>query len=169
MTVALQDPLGAVRVASRLLEQSREFGLETRISSDFNAFATLRLELRKAEKDDPVGSAAGAADSYVERFRDYKYRETLYELFTKQYELARVDESREGALIQVIDTAQAPERKSKPKKALIAVIATLAAGFALLLFVFVRQALANASQDPESAAKLAGIRRAFRRALGLRQ
>ena len=46
MTVALQDPLGAVRVASRLLEQSREFGLETRISSDFNAFATLRLELR---------------------------------------------------------------------------------------------------------------------------
>ena len=131
--------------------------------------STLRLELRKAEKDDPVGSAAGAADSYVERFRDYKYRETLYELFTKQYELARVDESREGALIQVIDTAQAPERKSKPKKALIAVIATLAAGFALLLFVFVRQALANASQDPESAAKLAGIRRAFRRALGLRQ
>ena len=131
--------------------------------------STLRLELRKAEKDDPVGSAAGAADSYVERFRDYKYRETLYELFTKQYELARVDESREGALIQVIDTAQAPERKSKPKKALIAVIATLAAGFALLLIVFVRQALANASQDPESAAKLAGIRRAFRRALGLRQ
>ena len=131
--------------------------------------STLRLELRKAEKDDPVGSAAGAADSYVERFRDYKYRETLYELFTKQYELARVDESREGALIQVIDAAQAPERKSKPKKALIAVIATLAAGFALLLFVFVRQALANASQDPESAAKLAGIRLAFRRALGLRQ
>jgi tyrosine-protein kinase Etk/Wzc len=130
---------------------------------------TLRQELRKAEKDDPAASAAGAADSYVERFRDYKYRETLYELFTKQYELARVDESREGALIQVIDAAQAPERKSKPKKALIAVIATLATGFALLLFVFVRQALANASQDPESAAKLAGIRRSFRRAMGLRQ
>jgi uncharacterized protein involved in exopolysaccharide biosynthesis len=131
--------------------------------------STLRQELRKAEKDEPAASASGAADSYVERFRDYKYRETLYELFTKQYELARVDESREGALIQVIDAAQAPERKSKPKKALIAVIATLAAGFALLLFVFVRQALANASQDPESAAKLARIRRAFRRALGLRQ
>ena len=131
--------------------------------------STLRQELRKAEKDEPAASASGAADSYVERFRDYKYRETLYELFTKQYELARVDESREGALIQVIDAAQAPERKSKPKKALIAVIATLATGFALLLFVFVRKALANASQDPESAAKLAGIRRAFRRALGLRQ
>ena len=134
---------------------------------------TLRNELRKAEKDDPASTAvAGAgrpADSYVERFRDYKYRETLYELFTKQYELARVDESREGATIQVVDVAQAPERKSKPKKALIAVIATLAAGFALLLFVFVRQALANAAQDPDAASKLAGIRRSFRRALGLRQ
>jgi len=133
--------------------------------------STLRLELRKAEKDEPVssvGPAAASANSYIERFRDYKYRETLYELFTKQYELARVDESREGAVIQVVDVAQPPERKSKPKKALIAVIATLAAGFALLLFVFVRQALANASQDPESAVKLAGIRNAFRRALGLR-
>ena len=39
--------------------------------------------------------------------------------------------------------AQVPERKSKPKKAMIAVVATLAAGFALLLFVFVRQALRN--------------------------
>ena len=68
----------------------------------------------------------------------------------------------------MVDPAQPPERKSKPKKALIAMVATLAAGVALLLFVFVRQALSNASQDPESAAKLAGIRNAFRRALGLR-
>ena len=129
--------------------------------------STLRTELRKAEKDEPA-SAGRPEDSYLERFRDYKYRETLYELFTKQYELARVDESREGAMIQVLDEAQAPERKSKPKKALIAVIATLAAGFALLLFVFVRQALANASRAEESAAKLADIRRSFRRAVGLR-
>jgi uncharacterized protein involved in exopolysaccharide biosynthesis len=128
---------------------------------------TLRSQLGKAEKDEPASSGR-SQDSYVERFRDYKYRETLYELFTKQYELARVDESREGAMIQVVDVAQPPERKSKPKKALIAVVATLAAGFALLLFVFVRQALANASRDAEAAAKLADIRHSLRRAMGLR-
>ena len=54
------------------------------------------------------------------KYRDFKYNETLFELFAKQYEMAHVDESREGAVIQVLDVAQPPERKSKPKKALIA-------------------------------------------------
>jgi uncharacterized protein involved in exopolysaccharide biosynthesis len=66
----------------------------------------------------------------------------------------------------VLDAAQPPERKSKPKKALIAIIATLAAGFALLLFVFIRQALRNAGQDPESASKLARLQASWRKALG---
>lgn len=57
-----------------------------------------------------------------------------------------------------------PEHPISPKKALMAVLAALAAGFALLLFVFVRQALRNAGQDPASAAKMAAIRRS----LGLR-
>ena len=78
-----------------------------------------------------------------------------------------MDEAREGANTQVVDTAVPPERKSKPKKALIAVLTTLATGFALLLFVFVRQALQQSSNDPETAEKLSRLRaswaRAFRR------
>jgi uncharacterized protein involved in exopolysaccharide biosynthesis len=109
-----------------------------------------------------VGSGG---NDYITRYRDYKYFETLFELFAKQYEIARVDESREGAVIQIVDPALEPEWKSKPKRALIAVIATLAAGFALVLYVFVRKAIANASTDPETAAKLERIRRllGFRR------
>ena len=129
--------------------------------------ATLRTQLAKAEKDEPA-PAGKLQDSYVERFRDYKYKETLYDLFTRQYELARVDEAREGAVIQVVDVAQVPERKSKPKKAMIAVVATLAASFALLLFVFIRQALRNAEQGGETAEKLARLRGSFRQALGLK-
>ena len=127
--------------------------------------ASLKTELQRAEKDEPVATGR-IEETYIERFRDYKYKETLYELFAKQYELARVDEAREGAVIQVVDPALPPERKSKPKKAMIAVIATLAAGFALLLFVFVRQALRNAAADAESAQKLARLRSAWDRALG---
>ena len=129
--------------------------------------STLRNQLSKAEKDEPA-QAGKLEDSYVERFRDYKYKETLYDLFTRQYELARVDEAREGAVIQVVDKALPPERKSKPKKAQIAVVATLAAGFALLLFVFIRQALRNAQQGGETAEKLARLRASFRQALGLK-
>lgn len=126
--------------------------------------AAMRQQLSRADEQQPAG-AAGASD-YISKYRDFKYQETLFELFAKQYEIARVDESREGAVIQVVDTALPPERKSKPKKALIAILATLAAGFALLLFVFIRQALRGAAQAPESAAKLASLRRAWDRALG---
>lgn len=125
--------------------------------------SAMRTQLVRAEAQEP--QSAGGSD-YVARFRDFKYYETLFELFAKQYEVARVDESREGAIIQILDAAQPPERKSKPKKALIAVITTLAAGFALLLFVFVRQALANASRDRESAEKLSRLKAALGRALG---
>ena len=129
-----------------------------------NELANLRTQLAKQEKDEPA-AAAGQGD-YVAKFREFKYQETLFELFARQFEMAKVDESREGAVIQVLDAAQPPERKSKPKKALIAIIATLAAGFALLLFVFIRQAMRNASQDSESAQKMAALKASWRKALG---
>ncbi len=127
--------------------------------------ANLRAQLAKQDKAEAESNSAGQGD-YISRYRDFKYHETLFELFAKQYEIARVDEAREGAVIQVLDVAQPPERKSKPKKALIAIIATLATGFALLLFVFVRQALRNGANDEETAGKLTQLKASWRRALG---
>lgn len=124
----------------------------------------LRSQVTRAEKEEP--SSDGGQSDYIAKFRDFKYNETLFELFAKQYEIARVDESREGAVIQVVDVALPPEKKSKPKKAMIAAVTTLAVGFALLLFVFIRQALRGAAQDPESAEKLVMLRRAWAKALG---
>lgn len=119
----------------------------------------LRDQLRRLE----ASSAPSSSDSqgYVARFREFKYRETLFELYARQFEAARVDESREGAELQVVDIADVPDYKSKPRKALIAILATLASGFVLLLFVFVREALRNASHDPESAHKMQAIRQAL--------
>jgi uncharacterized protein involved in exopolysaccharide biosynthesis len=128
-----------------------------------NELANLRAQLARQEKDQPAASGQG---DYVAKYREFKYQETLFDLFAKQFEVAKIDESREGAVIQVLDAAQAPERKAKPKKALIAIIATLAAGFALLLFVFIRQALRNASQDSESAQKIAALKTSWHKALG---
>jgi tyrosine-protein kinase Etk/Wzc len=128
--------------------------------------SAMRSQLMRAEKEEPSNARSTEESDYVAKFRDFKYQETLFDLFAKQYEIARVDESREGAVIQVLDVAKPPEKKSKPKKALIAVATTLATGFLLLLWVFVRNAVRNASQDPESAEKLARLRRSFRYALG---
>jgi uncharacterized protein involved in exopolysaccharide biosynthesis len=129
----------------------------------------MRSQLARADEQQPVatGGAAGASD-YIAKYRDFKYQETLFELFAKQYEIARVDESREGAVIQIVDTALPPERKSKPKKAMIAMVATLATGFALLLFVFVRNAFRGAAGNPETQQKMSNLRLAFGRAMGRR-
>ncbi|MDD2727785.1 Wzz/FepE/Etk N-terminal domain-containing protein [Malikia sp.] len=118
----------------------------------------LRAQLHKLEN---TNSKTGGDGDYTTRYREFKYQETLFELFSKQYEVAKIDEAREGAVIQVLDLAQTPEKKSKPKKALIAMLSTLGSGFALLLYVFVRQGLRNAKRSSETAEKLARIRRSF--------
>jgi uncharacterized protein involved in exopolysaccharide biosynthesis len=120
--------------------------------------AALRTELSKAEQSSPA-KAAGNGAEYVAKYRDFKYHETLFELMAKQYELARLDEAREGAVIQVVDAAQPPERKSKPRKGLIAVLTTLAVFFVTVLLVFVRLAFQNMAGKPESADKVRRLRR----------
>lgn len=172
------SPMAAVEVVAKLkgaitaqeikLGGMRGFLTESapEIKQALVELGTLKSQLTKAEKDDLTLNVGRLEDSYVERYRDYKYKETLYEMFAKQYELARVDEAREGAVIQVIDPAQAPERKSKPQKALISIIALAGAGFILLLFVFVRKALIKATRDEETSAKVKALKVSLRNALG---
>ncbi len=147
--------LGTMR--NYLTESSPDFKLA------LSELASLKSQLSKAEKEEP---ASNGATDYVAKYREFKYQETMFELFAKQFELAKVDESREGAEIQVLDVAEPPERNAKPKKTMIAVITTVASGFALLLFVFIRSALKNASQDEETKLKLSALKGSWQRALG---
>jgi uncharacterized protein involved in exopolysaccharide biosynthesis len=71
---------------------------------------------------------------------------------------AQIEGLGQNALFQ---PATLPERPLSNKKAMVATISALAAGFALLLFVFVRQAWRNAGVNAEAADKLARIRRGF--------
>jgi capsule polysaccharide export protein KpsE/RkpR len=90
----------------------------------------LRQRLGQLEAETNQGAASA---DYVSRYREFKYQETLFELMAKQFELARVDESREGALIQVVDEARPAERKSRPKRALIALGCAFLVGVLLVL------------------------------------
>ncbi len=170
------DPKAAVEGLARLkasitaqeIKLASMRGYLSESAPDFKQAQTelgaMRAQLSRAEEQQPASAAAGG--DYIAKYRDFKYQETLYELFAKQYEIARVDESREGAVIQVVDVALPPERKSKPKKALIAAVAVLASGFALLLFVFVRHALRGAAVDPETAEKLTKLQKTWAKAIG---
>lgn len=80
------------------------------------------LRQRLNAQESAVTSQEGSSADYITRYREFKYQETLFELMSRQYEIARVDESREGGLIQVVDVAQPAERKSKPKRSVFVVL-----------------------------------------------
>jgi hypothetical protein len=82
----------------------------------------------------------------------------FFELLAKQYEIARIDEARDASLIQVLDKAVEPERKSKPKRALITILTALVAGFLAVIWAFIREAGQRARQNPEQAFRLEALR-----------
>jgi len=96
----------------------------------------LRSKLDQLEASTQPDSSA---PDYVSKYREFKYQETLFDLMSKQYELARADESREGALIQVIDPAQPAERKTKPRRSFIAIGAALAGAFLAAAWLILRE------------------------------
>ncbi len=58
----------------------------------------------------PKGTATQSTLDYERALREVKYRETLQDLLTRQYEGARVDEARQGSLIQVVEPAAVPDQ-----------------------------------------------------------
>lgn len=112
------------------------------------ALAALREQVARAERQDDGRSGSG----YIDRYREFKYQEALFDIFVKQFELAKVDESREGALIQVVDAAQPPERKAGPKRILYAAGASILVLFATVIYAIVlgvrsRKSAAGASAE----------------------
>jgi tyrosine-protein kinase Etk/Wzc len=59
---------------------------------------------------------------YIRRERDVKYHQLLFDLLAHQYEAARIDEAKAAPLIQVIDPALPPDKKSAPFRALWALV-----------------------------------------------
>jgi uncharacterized protein involved in exopolysaccharide biosynthesis len=102
----------------------------------------------------PKGRVPEAGLEYVRKLRDVKYYETIFEILARQFELAKLDEAREGAVIQVVDPAITPDRKSFPQKGLITVAATIGGFFIAIVLALVQSGLERMRQDPETRVKL---------------
>lgn len=96
------------------------------------------------------GRVTEAGMEYLRRYRDLKYQETVFELLAKELEIAKLDEAREGSIVQVVDAAVPPDRRSSPHRLLIVLIATIAAFFIATFWVWVRQRLIVAFALPEN-------------------
>lgn len=105
----------------------------------------------------PKGLVPAAGMEYARKFRGVKYAETIYEILARQFEIAKLDEAKEGSLIQVVDAAVAPDRRSFPKRTLMVVVST-AAGFFLGVFLALLSAkYRRMHENAEACAKLARL------------
>ncbi len=92
---------------------------------------------------------------YLRKYRDVRYYETIYELLSKQFEIAKLDEARQGT-VQVVDHAVPPDRRSFPKRTLITVLCFLVGFLFAVGWIFFSETVSRA--EPEDQAKIADIR-----------
>jgi tyrosine-protein kinase Etk/Wzc len=97
---------------------------------------------------------------YVRKQREVKYHEVLFELIAKQYEAARLDESREAPLLQVVDRAMVPDRKSGPPRTLLMLAGFILGSLAGVSWVILRSFIKNLQQNPSKAAQIESLRQA---------
>ncbi len=137
------------QIAAREVEAGVLRSYETSENPDLaqlnQQIAGMRAQLTQFERKQNAGGGdiqvptAAVPDielEYVRRFREVKLQEALYELLMKQYEAARLDEAREGPLVQVIDRATEPDKKTFPKLGFISLGAAVL-GFFLTVFLLV--------------------------------
>ncbi len=129
-----------------------------RIASELSAE---RAQLQKLEQGSGQVVGTTLQLEAVKSYRDMKVQEAMLEVLIKQFELARVDEAKEGPLIQVVDLATPPERRSKPKRTLIVLASALAGLFLSVLLAFLKVSLRNVNQTPDGKIQLGLLKKAW--------
>lgn len=111
-----------------------------------------------------MGNVPSLGVEYVRKLRELKIQEAIFEHLTKQYELAKINEAKDSSTLQILDDAVAPLKKSKPRRLLIFIFATVTAFIVSIFVVLIQEYLAKLS--PEDAEIVQDIRNSFSRTRG---
>jgi uncharacterized protein involved in exopolysaccharide biosynthesis len=161
--LAVQEAqLSAVR--SRVTDTSQEVMAQKASIANIRG-QIARLEGKSGGGSIPsVGSVPALGQEYLRLMREFRIQETLVEILTKQSEMAKLTEAKNYSTIQIVQSAEAPDRKSKPKKTLSVLLATFAAFFfAVILSFKLEQAERMPEEDREKWREIAGCLPAFDR------
>jgi uncharacterized protein involved in exopolysaccharide biosynthesis len=130
---AMIDSLAALRakVAAKEVELQAERSYSTEQNPDVQLaereLSALQAEVSNLEQsshskgfsDLGMQDVPAAGLEYLRAEHELKYQQALFDLLVKQYDAARMDEAKDAAIIQVIEPALEPDRKSSPKRTLI--------------------------------------------------
>ena len=86
----------------------------------------------------PITSLPAIGVGYYDLYRNVKVQEAVFEVLTKQYELAKVQEARELPTVRILDEPKVPERKKSPRRTLMAISGLLLGAIFASLFLAAR-------------------------------
>jgi uncharacterized protein involved in exopolysaccharide biosynthesis len=107
----------------------------------------------------PKGNMQEATIEYIRKIREVKYYETIFDLLARQYEVAKVDEAKQGSVVQVVDRAIVPDQKSSPQRTLIVVGAGIFGLFLGAVWAFASEGLTRLSNNPAEHSQLEALKR----------
>ncbi|HEY1576215.1 MAG TPA: Wzz/FepE/Etk N-terminal domain-containing protein [Terracidiphilus sp.] len=113
--------------------------------------ASMRQEKAKLERQPPVPGnttmglqdLAGSSLDYLNAAHELQYRQTLFDLLIRQYDGARLDEAKDAAIIQIVDAPVPPERRSSPRRTLIALLFTALGALSACAYLFLAELARN--------------------------
>ena len=100
-----------------------------------------------AELYPPLKQLPRLAVPYTDLYRRVRVQETVFELLTQQYEMARIEEARDVPAINVIDAPGIPEKKSFPPRLLLSLLLTALAVAGSATMVLVREGWEMVGED----------------------
>lgn len=106
----------------------------------------------------PKGRVPEAGLEYLRNFREVKYNEAIFEFLAKQLELAKIDEAKQGSIIQVVDPAIRPDKRSFPKRSILVMVATFCGFIVSLVWVVAADAWSRLKERPEERERLRVLR-----------
>lgn len=134
--------------------------------------AGLRDQLRRLESNNqkgnpgnpmvPTAKVPALSLEYIRKDREMKYHEALYSLLLRQFESAKLDESRSAPLVQVVDEAVVPDQKSWPPRTILVLVFTFLGACIGIGWVTAKDFWSIKMNDPEAAAEWRAIREAAR-------
>jgi uncharacterized protein involved in exopolysaccharide biosynthesis len=102
----------------------------------------------------PKGRIPEVGLEYARKLRDVKYGEAILDIMARQFEVAKLDEAKQGSLIQVVDSAVPPDRRSSPRRGLIAILATIFGFLIAVCTALIRAGFQNLKKNAVASQKL---------------
>ncbi len=151
-----------------LLSQTELLGENTaavvRLRSEADKLRTLIREIEHGfvefqDSTIPLKKLPALGVEYMNLATELSVRDTIYAFLRTQYESTRIEENARESAFQIVEAVEVPLRKSRPGRALICIVGTLAAFLASILAAFTAERFKRAESDPAQRRQLDEIRR----------